>query len=193
MIGRLTVLLMYLSGLDETSAKWWQHILRGTYFISSLELQCNFQENHGCQTEKQTWGTHPADERGCEALASHENTRDPLEITRNTWSSKWTGTHGEKCWGIKSYQGWHLTPGDFIKLDFKKSLFSRSPRFWQNGGGVPASVVGFRTCSGHSWNLRWKSWWLLSRIIHLDTNWFLKFWFPMVLALLREDLLISQL
>ena len=30
-----------------------------------------------------TWGPHPADERGCEALSSPENTRNPPEIIKN--------------------------------------------------------------------------------------------------------------
>ena len=33
---------------------------------------------------KCTWGTHTADERGCEALSSHENTRNPPEIIKIT-------------------------------------------------------------------------------------------------------------
>ena len=30
---------------------------------------------HKSSSEKRTWGIHPVDEKGCEALSSHENTR----------------------------------------------------------------------------------------------------------------------
>ena len=62
--------------------------------------------------------------RGCEALSSHENTRNQPEIIKNQWSWKWTTTRMDTSWGTSSDQWWYLTPRDFIKLDFKKSLFT---------------------------------------------------------------------
>ena len=94
--------------------------------------------------------------------------------TRNhqiQWSWKWTRTRMETSRGIRNDQGWHLTSRDLIKLDFKKSKSSRSPRFCEKCGRAPVSVVGFRSWGGHSWNLRRKSLWLMSRILHLDTIW----------------------
>ena len=38
---------------------------------------------HRWHEDYETWGTHPADERGCEALSSPENTRNPPEIINN--------------------------------------------------------------------------------------------------------------
>ena len=35
------------------------------------------------ELERKTWSTHPADEKGYEALSSPENTRHPVEINKN--------------------------------------------------------------------------------------------------------------
>ena len=103
------------------------------------------------------WGTHPAYERGCEALSSHENTRNPPEIIRNKLSWKWSRTHMETSWVIRSDQGWYLTPRDLMVLDFMKSHLIEISRSWQNRDRCYISVVGLRTCGGHSWNQRQKS------------------------------------
>ena len=98
-----------------------------------------------------SWDTHPEDEKGFEALSSlghlntwtlghsdttvghlrlQKSTRNRPEIIRKQCSWKWNRTLREPCGGIRSHQGWHLTPRDFIKLNFKNSIFSRIPRFW---------------------------------------------------------------
>ena len=88
--------------------------------------------------------------------------------------------------------GWYLTPRDFMKLDFKKSCFLWFPRCCPKCSPGPTWEVGFRTWGGHSRNLRWKSLLSESRILHVDTIWFLKNGFPRVRAHLLEDALISE-
>ena len=75
-------------------------------------------------------GTHPAGERGCEALSSREphmrTPENPPEIIMNQWYWKWTRTRMETSQSIKSHQGWHLTPRDFIMLWFQKTDYLRN-------------------------------------------------------------------
>ncbi len=54
----------------------------------------------------------------------------------------------ETSQGIRSHQESHLTPQDFIELDFKKSMFSRISRFCKNRREVVSSMLGFRTWGG---------------------------------------------
>ena len=108
-------------------------------------------------TLHKTWGTHPADGRGCEALSSSvPHMRTPAFHQKSSKNISWklARTRMETSWGIRSHQGWHLTPRDVIELNFKKSIFIEISRFWQNRGGCHPSVLGFRTWGGHSWNLR---------------------------------------
>ena len=146
-----------------------------------------------CKVDVATWDTPLAEERGCEALSSHGITRNRPDIFRNQCSWKWTRTCEETCWGIRNHQGWYLTPQDFMKLVFKKSRFSRFPRFWQNRVLLSQCVNWFKAWGGHSWNPRWKWFHSMSRIHHMDVIWLLKSVFPMCCPLSLEDLLISQL
>ena len=87
---------------------------------------------------------------GYDLLTSHEKTRNPTKINRNPKSWKWTRTRMDTSWGIKSHQEWYLTPRDFIKRDFNKSIFSRFPSCCQNCGCGEAHVLWFRTWGGHN-------------------------------------------
>ena len=82
-----------------------------------------FRHVHNAPGISRTSGTHPADERTCEALTSPETKRNRAKIIRNQCLWKWTWTCLEMFGIIWDHQGWYLTPRDFIKLDFNKSKF----------------------------------------------------------------------
>ena len=67
-------------------------------------MKINVREKN--RTCLETWGTHPADEKGCEALSSRENTRNRSGIMRNQCSWKWTRTRLETCKHIRD-DIWH--------------------------------------------------------------------------------------
>ena len=133
----------------------------------------------------ETWGAHPADERGCEAPSSLENTINHFETMKDQCPWKWFRTCLETC---KRHQGASGMIFDTTRLTtnyFKQSDFWICSIFRQK-------CFGFRTWGGYSWNLRRKSWRLESIMFYLDTIWLMKSGFPMVLFLLRVDPQISE-
>ena len=114
-----------------------------------------------------TWGTHPADDRGCEALSS----RGPHMRTPETHrkSSKINDLENvpehvlrlPKVSGITRDDIWHH---DFIKLDCKKSVFSKCQDFHKivadvtyqrSDSRAEVDTVGIYVQNHYGWCRKW--------------------------------------
>ena len=70
-----------------------------------------------------TWGTHPADERDCEAPSSFENARNRPEIMKLRPFDSWTLGHLD-TWTLRHLDTWTL---GHVDLDI-----ARTPEIHQN-------------------------------------------------------------
>ena len=68
----------------QAMTKSLEHMAVRFHTFSVVQKQLQILQDDFNQTQtKETWDTHSCRERGCEALSSHKNTRNPTEVMKN--------------------------------------------------------------------------------------------------------------